>query len=84
MTDKPRFNLTLQIEHQQPLTIEDLLNQLGLAANETKERELIVELAYRIIFREMTALLDRPVKGRVGKAKPKSRRARRMKGDDSV
>ncbi len=93
------FKLTMQLEHEQPLTsadptiiddkllqatwnmlalfVEELLQEVGLEANETAERELVVELCYRLIFREMTTLRQLPVASHL-MAKPKSRRRRRF------
>jgi hypothetical protein len=62
------------------LFIEEVLKELGLEANETRERELIVELAYRLILREMTTLRQLPVSSNIT-AKPRSRRSRRQKRD---
>lgn len=63
------------------LFIEDLLEELNVEADATRFRELIVEVCYRLILREMTTLRDLPIKGRLATAKPKSRRARRRKGE---
>jgi len=63
------------------LFVEETLDDLNVEANETRFREIVVELAYRLILREMTTLRELPMKGRLATAKPKSRRARRQKGD---
>jgi len=58
--------------------IESTLDELGLEANETRLRELIIECCYRLILREMTTLRNLPLhEYGLTKSKPKSRRARR-------
>ena|SRR2546423_3607059 len=59
--------------------MESMLDELGLEANETRLRELIVECCYRLILREMTTLRNLPLHDYgLTKSKPKSRRARRQ------
>jgi hypothetical protein len=62
------------------LFIESILDKLNIEADETRFRELVIELCYRVILREMTTLRNFPVRQNL-RTKSRNRRDRKRQGD---
>ena len=72
--------LIIETWYMAGLFVENLLEKLNIEVDETRLRELVVELCYRVILREMTTLRNFPVRQNL-RTKSRNRRDRRRKGD---